>query len=91
MPVTGVTPSSNFGLRLDPFSGRAAMHNGIDFVVTDRHAGLCRRRRCRQMAGLTPQFGWTVELDHGRGVTTRYAHAYRLWVRPVSQWQRGRN
>ena len=31
--------------------------------------------------GLTPQFGWSVEVDHGNGISTRYAHAYRLWVR----------
>ncbi|MFO1379716.1 MAG: M23 family metallopeptidase [Chitinivorax sp.] len=82
MPVTGVTPSSNFGLRLDPFSGRAAMHNGIDFVAPIGTPVYAADAGVVKSAGLTPQFGWTVELDHGRGVTTRYAHAYRLWVRP---------
>ena len=107
MPVNGVTPSSNFGLRLDPFSKKLSVHNGIDFVAPSSNFGLRLDPFSKKLsvhngidfvaplgtpilaaeagtvktAGLTPQFGWSVELDHGNGITTRYAHAYRLWVR----------
>lgn len=89
MPVNGVTPSSNFGTRLDPFSKKLSVHNGIDFVApigTPIHAA---QAGTVKSAGLTPQFGWNVELDHGNGMTTRYAHAYRLWVRPGDQVSEG--
>lgn len=85
LPVAGVRPSSNFGLRLDPFSGRATMHNGIDFVAPIGTPVYAADSGVVKSAGLTPQFGWNVEIDHGRGVTTRYAHAFRLWVRPGQQ------
>lgn len=81
MPVNGVTPSSNFGLRLDPFSKKLSVHNGIDFVAPLGTPILAAEAGTVKTAGLTPQFGWSVELDHGNGITTRYAHAYRLWVR----------
>ncbi len=81
MPVNGVTPSSNFGLRLDPFSKKLSVHNGIDFVAPLGTPILAAEAGTVKKAGLTPQFGWSVELDHGNGITTRYAHAYRLWVR----------
>ena len=81
MPVNGVTPSSNFGLRLDPFSKKMSVHNGIDFVAPLGTPILAAEAGTVKTAGLTPQFGWSVELDHGNGITTRYAHAYRLWVR----------
>ena len=82
MPVAGVKPSSSFGLRLDPFSGRASMHNGVDFVAPAGTAIRAAEAGVVRSAGLLPQFGWSVELDHGRGITTRYAHALRLLVRP---------
>ncbi len=81
MPVKGVTPSSNFGLRLDPFSKKLAIHNGIDFVAPIGTPIQAAEAGTVKMAGLTPQFGWSVEVDHGNGISTRYAHAYRLWVR----------
>lgn len=81
MPVNGVTPSSNFGLRLDPFSKKLAVHNGIDFVAPIGTPIQAAEAGTVKMAGLTPQFGWSVEVDHGNGISTRYAHAYRLWVR----------
>lgn len=89
MPVNGVTPSSNFGLRLDPFSKKLSVHNGIDFVAPIGTAIHAAQAGTVKSAGLTPQFGWSVELDHGHGITTRYAHAYRLWVRPGDQVSEG--
>ena len=79
--MNGVTPSSNFGLRLDPVSKKLSVHNGIDFVAPLGTPILAAEAGTVKTAGLTPQFGWSVELDHGNGITTRYAHAYRLWVR----------
>ncbi|MEW9899826.1 M23 family metallopeptidase [Chitinivorax sp. PXF-14] len=80
LPVAGVRPSSDFGLRQDPFTHRLAVHNGIDFVAPIGTPILAVDAGVVKSAGLTPQFGWSVELDHGHGVTTRYAHALRVVV-----------
>ncbi|MBB5018007.1 murein DD-endopeptidase MepM/ murein hydrolase activator NlpD [Chitinivorax tropicus] len=80
LPVAGIQPTSDFGLRIDPVSGKLAMHNGIDFKAPIGTAILAMEAGKVKSAGLTPQFGWTVELEHANGLTTRYAHALRLLV-----------
>lgn len=71
---------SGFGFRADPFSGRAALHTGLDFSA---EAGT----RIDAAAGgvvlpleLHPQYGNVVEIDHGKGLVTRYAHTSRVLV-----------
>ncbi|WP_249383850.1 M23 family metallopeptidase [Chitinivorax sp. B] len=80
LPVAGIQPTSDFGLRMDPFSKRLAMHNGIDFKAPIGTSILAVEAGRVKSAGLMPQFGWTVELEHPNGLTTRYAHALRLLV-----------
>ena len=66
--------TSTFGPRLDPFLGRAAMHTGIDLredtgdAVTATAAGIVT------IAGSDGGYGNMVEVDHGAGLATRYAH-----------------
>lgn len=74
-PIAGdVSRSSNFGLRADPFTGERRMHAGMDFrspVGTAVHATASGRV---VTAGVTGGYGTLVELDHGHGLVTRYAH-----------------
>lgn len=80
-PVPGKPVSSRFGMRLDPFLKRAAMHSGIDFRAQRgtpvRAAGNGRV----VAAGRNGGYGKMVEIDHGGGLTTRYAHLKRISVR----------
>ena len=73
--------TSGFGVRRDPINGRRANHFGIDFAaawaspVTATGAGTIK------FAGTRPGFGRTVEIDHGNGFVTRYAHMSRITVK----------
>lgn len=71
---------SSFGPRRDPFDGSLAMHEGIDFagpMGTPIHASGPGRV---VHAGWRNGYGNTVEIDHGMGLTTRYAHMQRILV-----------
>lgn len=80
-PVTDGWLSSYFGMRTDPFTGRPAMHEGMDF------AGRFGSPVVAAAAGVViwsgPRYGYgnLVEVDHGKGFVTRYGHNQRNLVR----------
>ena len=78
-PVAGVV-GSGFGFRSDPFSGRAALHTGLDFPVNSGTPIVAAAGGVVLWSGRHPQYGNMVELDHGKGLVTRYAHASKLLV-----------
>ena len=81
VPVERAELVSSFGNRDDPLTGRRAFHAGLDFAAghgTAIHAAAGGRVT---VAGFRPDFGWVVEIEHGNGLTTRYAHASRLLVK----------
>ncbi len=73
-PTAGTTKSSGFGVRLDPFTGRPAFHAGLDFpgsVMTPLDA---TAPGVVSFTGIRSGYGETIEIDHGGGFKTRYAH-----------------
>jgi len=75
MPLSGdASVTSPFGYRADPFLGRLALHPGVDLVEADggdiRATGAGRVTHAGPMGG----YGIMVEIDHGNGIMTRYAH-----------------
>lgn len=88
-PVAGVRVGSPFGFRIDPITGRSALHTGLDFpsdtgtpirsaaggvvVVQQHHAA----------------YGNMVEVDHGNDLITRYAHASKVLVKKGDIVKRG--
>lgn len=81
--------TSPFGVRSDPFSGARAMHTGIDFRGS-RGQGIRATGAGRVVfAGRKGGYGNCVEIDHGAGVVTRYAHLSRIEVRPGQRIERG--
>lgn len=83
--------TSGFGARIDPFEGRPAIHEGQDFangLNTPIHStapGIV------SFVGFRPGYGNTVEIDHGNGFKTRYAHLNTIGVeagQPVAVGQR---
>lgn len=79
-PVSSGYFSSNFGWRLDPFTGKSAMHEGVDFVVPEGTPIHAAANGIVVYAAMHPQFGNLVEIDHGNDILTRYAHASKLMV-----------
>ena len=87
---TAVNFTSGFGVRSDPFRGRAAMHGGIDLagpVGTPIYAtadGIVARSEWNSGG-----YGNLVEIDHGAGIQTRYGHLSRMIARPGQRVSRG--
>ena len=87
-PVKNVRITSKYGKRNDPFTGTPKQHRGIDFggkIGTELMAVAPGRVIS---AGERVGYGTTVEIDHGLGFTTLYAHLSKItvsrgdWVRP---------
>jgi murein DD-endopeptidase MepM/ murein hydrolase activator NlpD len=75
LPVTGMFRiTSGFGARRDPFSGGAAFHGGIDFVQPHGAPIFTTAPGRVSFAGWMSGYGQLVEVDHGFGFRTRYAH-----------------
>ena len=74
-PIDGpLEVTSTFGARLDPFFGRPAMHTGIDLHETFGDKVAATATGIVTIAGSEGGYGIMVEIDHGGGLTTRYAH-----------------
>ncbi len=66
--------SSGFGYRRDPFNRRAAMHNGLDFRGATGSPIYAAAKGRVSFVGRKGGYGNTVEITHGNGLMTRYAH-----------------
>jgi murein DD-endopeptidase MepM/ murein hydrolase activator NlpD len=89
-PVRGTSFTSGYGVRSDPFKGRAAMHAGIDlagpvgtpiYATADATVG-----RSEYNSG---GYGNLVELEHGHGIQTRYGHLSKSLVTAGQRVKRG--
>ncbi|MDO8351334.1 MAG: M23 family metallopeptidase [Gallionella sp.] len=88
-PVNEGFYTSNFGWRVDPFTGKTSMHEGVDFMAeagTTIHASA---GGVVVYADSHSQYGNMLEVDHGNDIVTRYAHASRLWVKVGQVVRRG--
>ena len=81
-PIANSYITSGFGGRADPFNGGAANHKGIDFHASVGDPVLAVADGVVSYAGVRGGYGNVVEVDHGNGYVTRYAHNSRLTVKP---------
>lgn len=79
-PVKSGWISSGFGERNDPFTGKLTKHDGLDFAGKKGSDVLSVARGVVIWAGVRHGYGNTVEIDHGNGYVTRYAHGQELLV-----------
>ena len=79
-PVTWGWLSSRFGRRTDPFTGRLAWHEGVDFAGKEGSDIISVGGGVVTWAGDRYGYGLMVEVNHGGGFTTRYAHAKEVLV-----------
>jgi murein DD-endopeptidase MepM/ murein hydrolase activator NlpD len=88
-PVSVGQVGSPFGWRIDPFTGHQALHTGLDFAsntgtpITAAAGGVVITQQ------LHPEYGNMVEIDHGNGLVTRYAHASKVFVHRGDLVKRG--
>lgn len=81
-PAQVMRLSSGFGYRRDPFNGGAAMHAGLDFTGAHGSPIHAAARGRISFVGVKSGYGNVVEVDHGHGIMTRYAHLSGFAARP---------
>lgn len=88
MPVRGWV-TSHFGHRIDPFTGRRALHKGMDIAARRGAPIVSPAEGIVSFAGPYGSFGNTVMIFHGYGISTLYAHAEDILVRVGQKVKRG--
>lgn len=81
MPVMAGYYSSNFGYRVDPFSGRSAFHTGVDFNPPPGSPINAAAGGLVVAAEFHPEYGNMIDINHENGLTTRYAHLSKMRVK----------
>ncbi|MBN4080658.1 M23 family metallopeptidase [Beggiatoa alba] len=80
-PISRGWLSSYFGLRTDPFTGRRVHHSGIDFAGKLGSDIVAVASGVVTFAGRRSGYGNLVEINHGKGYSTRYGHCLKLGVK----------
>ena len=88
LPTSGWV-TSTYGYRSDPFTGRSVFHEGLDIVGMPGQAIRATADGTVVRSGWYQNWGQVVEIDHGRGIHTFYAHNSLLKVRQGEQVKRG--
>jgi murein DD-endopeptidase MepM/ murein hydrolase activator NlpD len=89
LPVKEAFLGSPFGHRSDPILGQRAKHEGIDFNAETGTPVVVAADGVVLSAGWQSDFGNMIDVDHGDGLTTRYAHLSRMNVKAGSLVKRG--
>ena len=89
LPVDVEWNASSYGWRVDPFTGERALHEGVDFVANPGTGIRAAAAGMVVSAERHPQYGNLVEIDHGKDLTTRYAHASKILVKVGQLVKRG--
>ena len=87
-PVDGPV-GSGFGFRHDPFNGRTALHTGLDFPAPQGTSVSSAAGGVVSSSEVHPEYGQMLVIDHGNGLSTRYAHLSRVLVAPGDLVKRG--
>jgi murein DD-endopeptidase MepM/ murein hydrolase activator NlpD len=88
-PVADGNLGSLFGWRIDPFTGRSALHTGVDFQADFGTPILAAAGGVVVTQEFHPEYGNMIEIDHGNDLITRYAHASKTWVKKGDLIKRG--
>jgi murein DD-endopeptidase MepM/ murein hydrolase activator NlpD len=85
MPLSQYRVTSRYGARRDPVNGRKARHSGADLAAPSRTPVYVTAPGKVVYAGWRGNFGRTIEIDHGYGIRTRYAHLRKILVKVGQQ------
>ena len=88
-PITKGWTSSYYGKRADPFTGKLAMHKGMDFAGKEGSGIVAVASGVVTWAGDRYGYGHLVEINHGNGYSTRYGHNAKLLVKVGDSVEKG--
>lgn len=88
-PVAHLAFTSNFGIRSDPFRGTAAMHAGVDIPGPVGTPVYATADGVVDHAERSGGYGNMIEIDHGKGIATRYGHLSKILVSDGAHVTRG--
>nr|WP_315465358.1 M23 family metallopeptidase [uncultured Rhodoferax sp.] len=88
-PVPDANLGSTFGWRIDPITGRSALHTGLDFPATPGTPIYAAAGGMVVTQEFHSQYGNMLEVDHGNNLITRYAHASKILVKKGDLIKRG--
>jgi murein DD-endopeptidase MepM/ murein hydrolase activator NlpD len=88
-PVKGGRVGSPFGFRIDPITGRSALHTGLDFPSDVGTPIYAAAGGVVVVQEYHHAYGNMVEVDHGNELITRYAHSSRVFVNKGDIVKRG--
>lgn len=81
MPVSTRWYSSGFGVRIDPFTGRSAFHEGVDFAAATGTSIVASAGGVVVYSDYHSEYGNMIDVDHGNDLVSRYAHASKRLVK----------
>tara|TARA_R110002049_G_scaffold275438_4_gene453519 strand:+ start:657 stop:1481 length:825 start_codon:yes stop_codon:yes gene_type:complete len=88
-PIDGGWLSSSYGYRIDPFNGKRTFHSGIDFAAKEGTEVIAVADGIVSYIGERSGYGELIELDHGNGYVTRYAHNEKIIVKTGDRIKKG--
>lgn len=88
-PVPDANLGSLFGWRVDPITGRSALHTGLDFPATPRTPIFAAAGGVVVLQEYQAEYGNMIEIDHGNDLVSRYAHTSRTAVKKGDLVKRG--
>lgn len=88
-PVGNANYTSSYGVRYDPFTGRTAMHAGLDLAGPTGSPIYATADGVVHRAGWGGAYGNMIDLGHGKGIATRYGHLSRVLVRAGDRVKKG--
>lgn len=88
-PTAGTPVTSSFGVRSDPFTGGVAFHAGLDFNGAYGQPIFAAAPGRVVFVGVNAGYGNVIDVDHGHGLVSRYAHLSSFGVRPGQFVERG--
>ena len=88
-PIKKGWVSSYYGYRVDPFSGKKVFHHGLDFAGKAGSEVVAVANGIVSWQGSRGGYGEMIEIDHGNGYQTRYAHNKKLVVKLGDRIKKG--
>lgn len=91
LPVAMGYYSSNYGYRVDPFTGKSTFHTGVDLIAPPGTPVLAAAGGVVSTVTFVPEYGNMVDVDHDNGLTSRYAHLTKSLVKVGDVVLKGQN